>query len=87
MEKVPELKNRETGCFNCKHQVHQIGTGVYSKMCVAPQLEDNIEPGLGWTGGAMLPKAACREVKSLCGAEARWFENRELEINEESTQG
>lgn len=71
---MSELQKREFGCFNCKHSKYQLGQGIYSKMCVAPQLEEHIDPKTGWGNGAMLPQAACREVKSLCSSEARWHE-------------
>jgi hypothetical protein len=67
-----DCEKPKVGCLSCKHQGPTVGKGVYSKMCNAPQLVDHIDPKTGWTGGPMLPSAACREVKSLCSSEAKW---------------
>ena len=67
------------GCKECKHRflpMESKSSNFYQiydhKYCCHPNLKEHLEEDTGWR--TLLPRQACREIKSLCGSSGKWFE-------------
>lgn len=86
------MKNTYVTCDQCKHRVtlgeQPPGIRWHGRYCMNDNLLDHIELGSTSTEEALRTKAnvgigwwfptqACRDIKGLCGADAKWFEPKE----------
>lgn len=75
----------DKGCNACKwSQSTRIDSFYLSLMCSSPELDQHLDPDNGWKDKVgrvrWFQAEGCRELITLCGNAAKWFEPKEMEV-------